>query len=99
MTITPIGNRIVVELKEKETTTSSGIIISTNAGEKEQQYGIIIALGTGKSSEGETAADLGLKIGDQVLFGKYGGEEIKDDVNGKVLKVLKVSDILAIIKE
>lgn len=98
MTITPIGNRIVVELKEKETTTSSGIIISTNAGEKEQQYGVIIALGTGKSSEGETASDLGLKNGDQVLFGKYGGEEIKDDASNKIFKVLKVSDVLAIIK-
>ncbi len=99
MTITPVGNRIVVELKEKETTTTSGIIISTNAGEKEQQYGIVIALGTGKSSEGETPTDLGLKTGDQVLFSKYGGEEIKDEAHGKVYKVLKASDILAIIKE
>jgi len=99
MTITPVGNRIVVELKEKETTTTSGIIISTNAGEKEQQYGLVVSLGTGKSSEGETPADLGLKAGDQVLFSKYGGEEIKDDAQGKVYKVLKASDILAIIKE
>jgi len=99
MTITPVGNRIVVELKEKETTTASGIIISANSGEKEQQYGIIRALGTGKSAEGETASDLGLNIGDTVLFGKYGGEEIKDDAQSKTYKVLKVSDILAIIKE
>jgi chaperonin GroES len=99
MTITPIGNRVVVELKEKEATTTTGIIISSNTGEKEQQYGTIIAIGNGKSSEGETASDLGLAIGQTVIFGKYGGEEIKDDKIGKVYKVLKTQDILGIIKE
>ena len=99
MTITPIGNRVVVELKEKEATTTTGIIISSNTGEKEQQYGKIIAIGNGKSSEGETASDLGLETGQTVIFGKYGGEEIKDDNAGKVYKVLKTQDILGIIKQ
>jgi chaperonin GroES len=99
MTITPLGNRVVVELKEKETTTASGIIISANAGEKEQQYGIIVSLGKGKSSEGETASDLGLVIGQTVIFGKYGGEEIKDDKVGKTYKILKVTDVMAIVQD
>ncbi|GAB4147551.1 MAG: co-chaperone GroES [Patescibacteria group bacterium] len=98
MTLVPVGNRVVVQLKEKETTTASGIIVSSNTGEKEQQYGVIIALGTGKSSEGETPAELGLAVGDTVLFSKYGGEEVKDDAQGIVYKVLKASDIVAVVK-
>jgi chaperonin GroES len=99
MTLVPVGNRIVVRLKEKETTTTTGIIISANTGEKEQQYGTIVALGTGKSNEGETPSDLGLAVGDTVLFSKFGGEEVNDDATGQMFKVLKASDIVAIVKE
>lgn len=99
MTIVPVGNRVVVQLKEKETATVSGIIISANSGEKEQQYGTITALGTGKSTEGETPTDLGLKNGDTVLFSKYGGEEVSDEGTGQTYKVLKTSEIVAIIQD
>ena len=97
MTLIPIGNRVVVQLKEKETATASGIIISANPGEKEQQYGLIVSVGTGKSSEGETPSELGLNVGDVILFSKYGGEEVKDDSTGNIFKVLKTGDIVAIV--
>ena len=88
--IQPLGDRVVIESAPAEEKTSSGIIIPDTAKEKPQK-GIIIAVGTGKPDEPMT-----VKVGDTVLYGKYGGTELK--IEGKDLLMMRESDIFAIIK-
>jgi chaperonin GroES len=98
MTIKPLGNRLVVELVKQKTTTNSGIILSAEE-KNEQAVGKIIAIGSGIGTD-ENITNLGLQNGDTVLFGKYAGEEIKDSVDEtKIYKILKGTDVLAIVQE
>lgn len=85
----PLGDRVLVEPSAAETTTASGIIIPDTAQEKPQQ-GTVVAVGGGKPDEPMT-----VKVGDVVLYGKYGGTEIKHD--GKDYLIMRESDIYAII--
>lgn len=87
--IKPLADRVLVEPAPAETTTASGIIIPDNAKEKPQK-GTVVAVGTGKKDE-----PLTVKIGDTVLYGKYGGTELKLD--GKDYLMMRESDILAIV--
>ncbi len=97
MTIKPIGNRLVVELVKQKTTSTSGIILSAEE-KNEQAVGRIIAIGNGLGSD-ENITNLGLNIGDKVLFGKYAGEEIQDSTDeNKIYKILKATDVLATIQ-
>lgn len=79
MNFRPLGERILVERKEEETKTASGIIIPDNAKEKPLQ-GTVVAVSTGVEKAGE------IKIGDEVMFGKYGGTEVS--IDGKDYLVL-----------
>lgn len=88
--IQPLGDRVVVEPAPAEEKTSSGIIIPDTAKEKPQQ-GKVLAVGKGKVDEPMT-----VKVGDTVLYGKYGGTELKMD--GKDLLIMRESDIFGIIK-
>ena len=88
--IQPLGDRVVVEPAPAEEKTSSGIIIPDTAKEKPQQ-GIVLAVGKGKVDEPMT-----VKVGDTVLYGKYGGTELK--IDGKDLLIMRESDIYGIIK-
>ena len=85
----PLGDRVLVEPSAAETTTASGIIIPDTAQEKPQQ-GTVVAVGRGKPDEPMT-----VKVGDVVLYGKYGGTEIKHD--GKDFLIMRESDIYAIV--
>lgn len=85
----PLGDRVLVEPSAAETTTASGIIIPDTAQEKPQQ-GVVVAVGNGKVDEPMT-----VKVGDVVLYGKYGGTEIKHD--GKDYMIMRESDIYAIV--
>ena len=96
MHIQPLGNRVVVKLTKKETTSASGIIISTEE-KNEQARGEVISIGAGQGSE-EHVGELGLTLGDIVLFGKYAGEEVEGEESGTVYKILNGKDILAILK-
>lgn len=89
ITIRPLADRVVVEPAPAETKTASGIIIPDTAKEKPQQ-GTIVAVGNGKKDEPMT-----VKVGDQVLYGKYSGSELKWE--GKDYLIMRESDILAII--
>jgi chaperonin GroES len=89
MKITPLADRVLVEPAAAETTTASGIIIPDTAQEKPQK-GNVMAVGTGKKDEPMT-----VKVGDTVLYGKYGGTELK--LEGKDFLIMRESDILAII--
>ena len=84
------SNRVIVEPKEAEKKTASGIIIPDSAKEKPLQ-GIVIAVSTDLKEEQPT-----VKVGDQVLYGKYSGSEL--NYEGKDYLIMKETDILAIIK-
>ena len=96
MNIKPIGNRAVVQLAKKINVSASGIILSSEE-KNEQAIGEILAIGGGQGTD-ENITDLGLKIGDKVLFGKYAGDEITDETNDDIVyKIIKSTDILAVI--
>lgn len=89
VTIKPLADRVLVEPMEAETTTASGIIIPDTAKEKPQK-GIVVAVGPGTKDESMTVS-----VGDQVLYGKYAGTELKLDGNDYL--IMRESDILAIV--
>lgn len=88
MNIKPLADRVVIEPKEAETKTASGIYIPDTAKEKPQQ-GKVVAVGGGKKDE-----PMELKVGDIVLYGKYSGTEISLD--GKDYLIMRQSDVMAI---
>ena len=92
--IKPVGDRIVVKPSGKEEVTRSGIVIPDTAKEKPQE-GEVLAVGPGKVLDNGTRAPMEVKVGDKVLFAKYGGTEFKQD--GEDLLVLRESDVLAIL--
>jgi chaperonin GroES len=97
MNIQPIGNRIVVKLSKKKQVSASGIILSSEE-KTEQVIGEVVAIGGGQGSD-ENVKDLGLKVGDKVMFGQYSGDEIKDESDSETTyKILNSKDILATIK-
>ena len=91
--IKPLHNNVLVERVEAETKTAGGIIIPDTAKEKPSE-GKIIAVGNGSKDENGKVIPLDVKVGDKVLFAKWGGTEIK--IDGKDLLIMKESDILAI---
>ena len=93
MKLKPLGDRLIVKAVEEEETTSSGIVLPDTAKEQPQK-GKGIAVGAGKwDDEGEKRIPLDVAEGDEVLYSKYGGTEIK--VEGEELLVLRESDVLA----
>ena len=89
MTIKPLADRVLIEPKEAETKTAGGIYIPDTAKEKPQQ-GTVVAAGPGKKDE-----PMEVKVGDQVIYGKYAGTEVT--VEDKKYLIVKQSDILAIL--
>lgn len=87
--IKPLADRVLVEPKEAETKTASGLYIPDTAKEKPQE-GKVIAAGLGKKDE-----PMEVKVGDEVIYGKYAGTEVT--VEGKKYLIVKQSDILAIL--
>ena len=87
--IKPLADRVLIEPKEAETKTASGIFIPDTAKEKPQQ-GTVLAVGPGKKDE-----PMEVKVGDVVLYGKYSGTEVA--VEEKKYLIVKQSDILAIL--
>ena len=90
--LTPIGDRVVVKPEPEEVKTKSGIVLPDSAKEKPQE-GTVVAVGSGKLEDGKKVA-LEVKVGDKVIYSKYGGTEIKLD--GEELMILSEKDILAI---
>ncbi len=93
--IRPLADRIVVEVIDETEQTSGGIFIPDSAREKSQKAKVL-AVGTGKTLENGQKEEMEVKIGDIVLFAKYGGSDIK--VNEKEYKILSVRDVLGIIE-
>src|SRR3954469_23352966 len=92
LALRPLDDRVVVEQVDAEEKTAGGILLPDTAKQKPQQ-GKVIAAGPGRLSEKGERLALSVKVGDTVLYGKYGGSDV--EVNGKDLKILRESDILA----
>ena len=88
----PLDDRVVVEPMEAEEVTAGGIVLPDTAKEKPQR-GVVLAVGPGKLMENGERADLSVAVGDEVIFGKYGGTEI--EIDGREVKILRESDVLA----
>ena len=95
--IRPLADNILVEPLEKDKTLPSGIIIPDTVKEKPQE-GKVIAVGPGKRDESGNRVPMEVKVGDVVMYKKWGGTEIKVENNKEVLLV-KEEDILAIVEQ
>jgi|TARA_B110000003_G_scaffold42064_1_gene39254 chaperonin GroES len=93
MNIRPLHDRVIVKRMEEERTSPGGIVLPDGATEKPVK-GEVVAVGNGKVLDSGEMRALDVKAGDQVLFGKYSGTEIK--VDGEELLVMKEDDIVAI---
>ncbi len=94
--IRPLEDRIVVEAVTEETTTVSGIIIPDTVSKDKPQRGKVLAVGAGRVDNNGKHIPMEVKVGDTVLFTKYGPTEVK--VEGKELLILNQSDVLAILE-
>ena len=92
LNIRPLDDRVVVEPMAAEETTAGGIVLPENAKEKPQR-GKVVAVGPGKLLDSGDRGELSVAVGDEVIFGKYGGTEI--EIDGAEVKILRESDILA----
>ncbi len=95
MNIRPLHDRVIVRRTQEEKTTESGLIIPDSATEKPSK-GEILAIGHGRINDNGDVIALDVKVGEQVLFGQYAGNEIK--VDGETLLVMREDDIVAVIE-
>ena len=97
VSIKPLEDRILVKSLEAETTTASGLVIPDTAKEKPQE-GEVLAVGPGRWSDDKGShSPLDVKVGDTVLYSKYGGTEVT--IDGKDLLILTSRDVLAIVEK
>jgi chaperonin GroES len=96
MTLKPLGDRVLVKPAPKEEKTATGLYISSGAQEKPQR-GEVIAVGAGKMDDNGNRIPVDVKVGDQVFYGKFGGNEVK--VDGEDLLLLRADDIYAVIED
>jgi chaperonin GroES len=95
MKLRPLQDRILVQRIEEEAKTAGGIYIPDTAKEK-PQMGLIVSVGNGKKTEDGKVIPVDVKAGDNVLFGKYAGTEVK--VEGETYLIMREDDILGIIE-
>ncbi len=97
VSIKPLEDRILVQAIEAEQTTASGLVIPDTAKEKPQE-GKVLAVGPGRFDEdGDKRIPLDIKVGDVVIYSKYGGTEVKYD--GQEYLLLSARDVLAIVEK
>jgi len=90
----PLADRLVVKAIQKEEVTKGGLVLPDTAKEKPQE-GEVLAVGPGRMSDDGTRIAMDVKVGDLVIYAKYGGTEIK--IDGKEYKLLSSDDLLAIL--
>ncbi len=95
--LSPRGDRVVVMPAAEESMSAGGIVLAPSANKEKPQKGTITAVGKGKMKEDGTLVPMDLKVGDQVLYGKYSGTEFK--IDGEEMLVLREDDVMAIIEE
>ena len=94
--ITPLGDRVLVRALVPTTKTKSGIIIPDTAGKERPEQGTVVAVGLGRTTDEGTIIKPTVKVGDEILFSKYGPDEIK--IDGEEFFIISESNILAIIE-
>ena len=92
MDVQPLGDRLIVEALEEEETTSSGIVLPDTAKEKPQR-GRVLAVGPGARNDQGEIVPMEVAVGDEVIYSKYGGTEIK--LGSDEVLILRESDVLA----
>ncbi len=95
MKLRPLHDNVLVKRTEEEETSSGGIILSGSAKEKPSQ-GEVVAVGPGKLTKSGDSAPMNVSVGDTVIFGQYGGNEIK--LNGEEYLILSESDIFGVVE-
>ncbi len=95
MKIRPLHDRVLIKRTEEERTSPGGIVIPDNAAEKPVK-GEIKAVGKGKILENGDVRPLDVKVGDQVLFGKYSGTEVR--IDDEDLLVMREEDVMAVLE-
>lgn len=95
MNMRPLHDRVIIKRAEEETTSAGGIVLPGSAAEKPSR-GHVISVGRGKILENGEVRPLDVKAGDQVLFGKYSGNEVK--IDGEDFIVMREDEIMAIIE-
>jgi len=96
MKIRPLHDRVIVKRMEEERKTASGIVIPDSATEKPDQ-GEVMAVGPGKRDEAGKLIPMDVKVGDKVLFSKYGHQPVK--VEGEDLLVMREEDIMGVVEK
>ena len=94
MKFTPLHDKVLVKRTEEEEKSAGGIVLPGSATEKPSQ-GEVVAVGPGKKSENGDIAPVGVTVGDTVIFGQYGGNEIK--IDGDEYLILSESDIFGVV--
>ena len=95
MQLRPLGDRVLVKPEKAEQKTASGLYISSGAQEKPQR-GEVIAVGAGKLDDKGERIPVDVKVGDVVIYGKYGGNEVK--IDGEDYLLMRDSDIYAVVE-
>ena len=95
ITIKPLEDRIVIRQVDSEEKTASGLYIPDAAKEKPQE-GEVLAVGPGRVDDNGNRGPVDVKVGDHVIFSRYGGTEVKYD--GEELQILSARDVLAIVE-
>ena len=95
MNIRPLQDRVVVRRKEEETKSAGGIVLPGSAAEKPSR-GEVLAVGPGKKKEDGSLMPVDLKVGDNILFGKYSGSTVK--VDGEELLIMNESEVFGVIE-
>ena len=90
--VRPLDDRVIVEPLDAEETTAGGIVLPNSAQEKPQR-GTVLAVGPGKLLDSGQRGELSVAVGDEVIYGKYGGTDI--EIDKEEVKILRESDILA----
>ena len=96
MNLQPLEDRIVVRPSESEETTASGLVIPDTAKEKPQE-GTVLAVGPGRIDDKGNRVPIDVKVGDTVIYSKYGGTEVK--YGGEEYLILSARDVLAVIEK
>ena len=96
MNLKPLGDRVIVKPAEAEEQTASGLVIPDTAQEKPQR-GEIVAVGEGKRDDDGNRVPMDVAVGDVIIYGKYGGQEIK--IEGVEYKILEERDVIAIVQD
>jgi len=96
MNLKPLGDRVIVKPAEAEEQTASGLVIPDTAQEKPQR-GEVVAVGEGKRDDDGERIPMDVAVGDIVIYGKYGGQEIK--IEGIEYKILEERDVIALVQD